>query len=114
MKVFPYFLGNPSNSETPMFILQDTENVETNMFHHFINLILKQPFPKHQIEDQPDVFICLSVEKNVLFFEEFLEAFLKQDYPRQKLHLQVHFAGQTTAAQDILERKIDPIKSQFE
>ena len=106
------FIGNPTTSEVPMFILQEnSENSETRIFHHFINLILKEPFPSKNLEILPDVFVCLSVEKNVLFFEEFLEAFLKQDYPRQRLHVQVLM--EHSQARTILEEKIDLIKGQF-
>ena len=109
------FIGNPTNSEIPMFILQEnSENSETRIFHHFINLILRQPFPSKDLEILPDVFVCLSVETNVLFFEEFLEAFLKQDYPRQKLRVQVQMEHSKVRSMGaLLEEKIDPIKGQF-
>ena len=105
------FIGNPTNSELPMFILQELNPVKDH-FHHFINTIKPQPFNEVKTETIPEVFVCVSVGPKTLFFEEFLEAFLKQDYPRQKLSVQVQFSSQET--EDILDQMLTAeVKEQY-
>ena len=105
------FIGNPSNSELPMFILQEL-NPAKDHFHHFINTIKPQPFFEVKNETFPEVFVCVSVSPKVLFFEEFLESFFKQDYPRQKLFVQVQFSSQKT--EDLLGQMLTAeVKDQY-
>ena len=42
----------------------------------------------------PDLFICMNLPEKGLFLEEFMNGFLKQDYPWDKVHLQVTFANE--------------------
>ena len=107
-----------SSEVRAMFLLRDPVNVrDSSIFNHFINLIMKQPFPKHQKEQPlPDVFVCVSVERDVIFFEEFLQALVNQDYSREKMSLHVTFLASTLESHskyDVFKREIDSIRTHF-
>ena len=86
--------------DTPLVLMQ--KPLGRNKFDHFVNLMQKntlEKIPKKNLESK--VLVCLEIRKT-LFFQEFLNGFLNQDYPRSLIDLLIL---------SVPERKIEMEKS---
>ena len=77
--------------DTPLVLMQANDNRHRNKYDHFVNLMQKNvleqlPSTPSTQEMTSTVFVCLTIlpdfDGQTLFLEEFLQGFLKQDYPQ--------------------------------
>ena len=84
-----------TTNQTSLILLQSAGWINNkDKFDHFVNILVKDQKLKTEIPCMPELFICLNFPEQVLFLEEFLHGFLNQDYPPDKIHLQVSFSNE--------------------
>ena len=84
------------HAHSPAVMILQKKDAKMDTFDHILNIFMKdEDLMVHQEpETWPSLFICLNFPDQVLFIEEFMTSFLKQDYPWDKIHLQVTFASE--------------------
>ena len=77
------FVSNPTR-KFPFVLLQDISS--RNKFDYFLNLIT-EPYKIEETESFPEISIFLFIHERPLFLEEFLQNFVKQNYPKEKMNI---------------------------